>query len=340
MKHLSTILFTLALSLALAQPKEMRLFIWSEYMDPGIIKAFEKKFGLKVIVQLYESNEDMLAKLQAGGSGQFDIIVPSHYMLPALTNLKLVQPLDHSKIPNLKNLDESFKNPAYDPGSKYSVAYQFGSSGILYRKDKLKTAPDSWAAIFDPKQQPGSFTFIDDSREMLSIALRYQGKTINSRDPQVVRNAGKLLADTRKSSKFISFESGVGGMNRVMSGQATMAIVYSGDGMRAASENNKVAFVMPKEGSTLAVDTMMITAKAANPEGAYKFINYILDAKIGAQLTNWTQFGTPNSAARPLLDASLKNAPIYTNLSNLEAIEDLGKDTRIYDEIWTALKSR
>jgi spermidine/putrescine transport system substrate-binding protein len=339
MKRFIALLMVLC-SLALAQKNEVRLFIWSEYMDPEIPKQFEKATGIKLRITLFESNEDMLAKLQAGGSGQFDVIVPSHYMLPALVNLKLIRPLDQSKIPNLKNLDPSFRNPTYDPSSKYSAAYQISSSGILYRKDKLKTAPDSWAAIFDPKLQPGPFTLIDDSREMLSIALRYQGQTINSRDPQVVRKAGMLLADTRKSGKFISFESGVGGMNRVMSGQASMAIVYNGDGMRAASENPKVAFVMPKEGGTLSVDAMMVTLKAPNPEGAYKFINYILDAKIGAQLSNWTQFGTPNAAARPLLDASVKDSPIYANLANLEAIQDLGKDTRIYDEIWTALKSR
>jgi spermidine/putrescine transport system substrate-binding protein len=339
MKSLIAALMVLC-SLALAQKNELRVFIWSEYMDPEIPKQFEKATGTKVRISLFESNEDMLAKLQAGGSGQFDLIVPSHYMIPALLNLKLIRPLDLSKIPNLKNLDPSFQNPSYDPGSKHSVAYQLSSSGILYRKDKLKTAPDSWAAIFDPKQQAGPFTFIDDSREMLSIALRYQGQTINSRDPQVVRKAGQLLADTRKSGKFISFESGVGGMNRVLSGQASMAIVYSGDGMRAASENKNVVFVLPKEGSTLAVDAMMITSKAANPEAAYKFINYILDAKIGAQLSNWTQFGTPNAAARPMLEPALKNAAIYSSLANLEAIQDLGKDTRIYDEIWTALKSR
>ena len=134
---------------ASAQQKRLNLFIWSEYIDPAVIKTFEKNTGAKVVTTLYESNEDMLAKLQAGGTKQYDIIVPSGYIVPVLLKQNLLRPLDATKIPNLKNLSERFRKVDFDSGNKYTVAYLWGTSGIGYRKDKFKGTPDSWAIMFD-----------------------------------------------------------------------------------------------------------------------------------------------------------------------------------------------
>ncbi|MER3444617.1 MAG: polyamine ABC transporter substrate-binding protein [Meiothermus sp.] len=330
-------------SLALAQNKEMRLFIWSEYMDPAIIAAFEKQYGLKVRIELYESNEDMLAKLQAGGVSQYDVIVPSDFIIPTLVALKLLQPLDKGKVPNLKNLDPKFANPPFDPGNKYSAAYQWGMSGIMYRKDKVKTPPDSWAVIFDPKQS-GNYVLMDSIREMMGGALRYLGYSINTRDPKQVQAAGKLLLEAKKSKRAVGFEGGVGAKNRLVAGSATYAVVYNGDAIKAASENPNVAFVVPKEGAALFLDNMAIPAKAPNPDAAHKFINFILEPKIGAQLSNYNRYATPNKAALPFINKEdLKNPAIYPTGSvkaKLEFVLDLGKDARLYDEVWTQVKSR
>jgi len=329
-------------TLAFAQ-KEMRLFIWSEYMDPAIIKAFEKQYNLKVRIDLYESNEDMIAKLQAGGVSQYDVVVPSDFVVPSMIQLGLLKPLDSAKIPNLKNLDAKFKSPPFDPGNKYSVAYQWGMVGLMYRKDKVKATPTSWSALFDPKGS-GPYVLMDSIREMLGVALRYQGQSVNAKDPKVVQAAGKLLLEAKKSSRALGFEGGVGAKNRLVAGTATYAVVYNGDAIKAADESPRVAFVVPKEGSTLFLDNMAIPAKAPNPDAAYKFINFILDAKVGAQLSNYNRYATPNAAAKPYITpADLKNPAIYPSaevMKSLEFILDLGKDSRLYDEVWTTVKSR
>lgn len=343
MKRVSAILLALMLGLGLAQPKQMRLFIWSEYMDPEIIKAFEKKFGLKVIIQLYESNEDMLAKLQAGGVSQYDLIVPGDYIIPSLVQLKLIQPLDKSKVPNLKNLDSKFANPPFDPGNKYSAAYQWGMSGIMYRKDKVTSPPTSWSAILAPGGS-GPYVMMDSIREMMGGALRYLGHSINSKDPKQVQAAGKLLLEAKKNQRALGFEGGVGAKNRLVGGSANYAVVYNGDAIKAADENTNVAFVVPKEGAALFLDNMAIPAKAPNADAAHKFINFILDAKVGAQLSNFNRYATPNKAALAFINKNdLKNPAIYPSeavKSKLEFVLDLGKDSKLYDEVWTAVKSR
>ena len=342
MKRLVIVAILAFFTLAFAQ-KEMRLFIWSEYMDPEIIKAFEKQNNLKVRIDLYESNEDMLAKLQAGGVSQYDVIVPGDYIIPTLINLKLIQPLDKSKVPNLKNLDPKFANPPYDPGNQYSAAYQWGMSGIMYRKDKVQSPPDSWAAILGPKGS-GPYVLMDSIREMMGGALRYLGYSINSKDPKQVQAAGKLLLDAKKSSRALGFEGGVGAKNRLVAGTATYAVVYNGDAIKAAGESKNVAFVVPKEGAALFVDNMAIPARAPNPDAANKFINFILEAKIGAQLSNYNRYATPNKAALAYINKDdLGNPAIYPSeavKSKLEFVLDLGKDSRLYDEVWTAVKSR
>jgi spermidine/putrescine transport system substrate-binding protein len=329
------------LALGLAQ-KELRLFIWSEYMDPAILEAFSKQTGLRVRVDLYESNEELIAKLQAGGVGQYDVIFPSDFYVPSIIQLKLVQPLDHSKIPNLKNVDDKFKNPPFDPGNRYSAAYQWGTTGLIYRKDRVGE-PKSWAVIFKEPKAP--FILMDSPRQMLGNVLKYLGYSVNTKNPKEVQQAGQVLLQAKRSRYFLGFEGGVGGKNRVVAGAATYAVVYNGDAVKAADENpGKVAFTIPQEGATLWVDSMMIPAKAPNPEGAHRFINFILDPKVGAQLSNFNRYATPNKAALPHINpADRKNPAIYPPgdlMKRLEFILDLGKDNRIYDEVWTAVKSR
>jgi len=342
MKALSVILTLLILPLAFAQQREMRLFIWSEYMDPAIIRAFEQRFNLRVRIDLYESNEDMLAKLQAGGVSQYDVIVPGDYIIPTLIQLRLIQPLDHSKIPNLKNLDPKFANPPFDRGNRHSVAYQWGMSGIMYRKDRVPT-PTSWSVILGPgADRP--FVLMDSIREMLGGALRFQGRSINSRNPAEVQAAGQVLLNAKRNPRFLGFEGGVGAKNRLVAGTATYAVVYNGDALRAVAENKNVGFVVPREGAALFLDNLAIPARAPNREAAHQFINFILDARIGAQLSNFNRYATPNKAALPFINAQdRRNPAIYpdaTTMAKLEFVLDLGRDARIYDEVWTAVKSR
>lgn len=161
----STALAALMFGFSSAQNKTLNLFNWSEYIDPALVKAFEKKEGVRVNQTYYESNEDMLAKLKQGGTKQYDIVVPSGYIMSTLTRQNLLRPLDKSLLPNFKNLGAKFQNPDFDAGSKFSVAYFWGTTGVGYRIDKLpKNFDKSWALFFDLKKVPGPFQFLDDAR--------------------------------------------------------------------------------------------------------------------------------------------------------------------------------
>lgn len=348
MKKMTILLLTvmlLMLSINAWAQEELKIFIWSEYLDPDVPAAFEKETGIKVRMDLYESNEDMLAKLQAGGVSQYDIIVPSDYILPALMKLKLIKELDQTKIPNLKNLLPRFKQTAYDPGNKFTAAYQWGTVGLLYRSDMLKNYNGSWSTIFDPAQSPGNFLLVDSSREMLGIALLYLGYDFNSTDPKELVAAADLLASTKKRQDCLGFKGGVGGKNDVVAGSAAAAIVYNGDAIQAVTNNEDIplVFAIPKEGSEIWFDSMAIPAKAPNTEAAYKWINYILDGKVGAQVSNWNQYASPNAASMEFITPEdLANPGIYPDAESMKTLhftEDLGKKMKIVDEAWTRAKS-
>jgi len=325
---------------------EVRIFSWSEYMDEvNFPKEFEEATGIKVTLDLYESNEEMLAKLQAGGLGQYDIIIPSDYIMPSLINLNMLTPLDHSKIPNIKNLSDKFTNPSFDPGNKYSVGWQWGTVGLMYNKKKLSESDvQSWSILFDPDRKPGTFYLIDSVREMLGATLMYLGYDFNTTVPKELKEAADLLVTTKKREACLGFKGGVGGKNDVISGTASAAVVYNGDAIQTVSENpDKYGFIVPREGSAIWIDSMCIPAKAPNLEAAYKWINWVLEPKVGAALSNYNQYATPNEAAKQYISKEdLANPGIWPTpeiMKTLVFVKDLGKDNSIVDQAWTRVKS-
>ena len=308
--------------------------------------AFEKKFGIKVRLDIFENNEEMVAKLQAGGVRQYDIIVPSDYIMPVLIAQNLIQPLDHSKIPNLKNLKPLFRQTGYDPGNRYSVAYQWGTVGLMYRKDRVSAdAVTSWSVLFNVDRQPGPFWLIDGVREMMGIALVYLGKDFNSADPLDLKAAADLLVATKRTRNCLGFKSGVGGKNDVAAGTAVAAIVYNGDAIQSVTEDlQHLGFVIPKEGSEIWLDSMCIPSQAPNPDAAHTWINWILEPEVGAALSNYNQYATPNAAAEPFITPEdLTNPGIHPTeeiMKTLHFTRDLGKGNRIMDEAWTHVKSQ
>jgi spermidine/putrescine transport system substrate-binding protein len=333
-----------AMSLAWAQNQTLQLYTWTDYIDPSIVRDFEQATGIKVRITYYESNEEMQAKLQAGGVSQFDLVVPSDFIVPVLINLKLLQPLDKSKIPNLKNLDPKFANPPYDPGNRYTVGYLWGTVGLMYRTDIFKTPPASWSVLFDPKEQKGPFTLMDSPREMLGIGQRYLGLSVNNTDPAQIRRVINTLLTAKQSRNFKGFQGGVSATKLLLANQIVAAVVYNQDALRTAEGNPRYGFTIPREGSTLFIDSMAIPAKAPNPEAAHRFINFILDAKIGARLAEYQQSATPNAAAKKLLKPEmLKNPAIWPTEAQMRVLEfilDQGSNNRVLDEAWTRVKSR
>ncbi|MGC8493950.1 MAG: polyamine ABC transporter substrate-binding protein [Syntrophobacteraceae bacterium] len=330
---------------AWAAQKTLNLFIWSEYIDPKIPQEFEKATGIKVNITTYESNEAMMAKLQAGGDSEYDVIVPSSYVIKPLEHLHLVQKLNHSLIPNLKNLKKMFRNSPNDPGNVYSVAYQWGTTGLLYRKDKVKNFQNTWGLLFNEKMNQGPFYLIDDERSMMGIALLYLGYPFNSTDPAQLKKAADLLVKVKKYPDCLGFRGGVGAKNDVVAGTAVAAIVYNGDAAKAINKNKNIpmAYTIPKEGSEIWYDNMMITDKAPHPKAANEFINFILSPKIGAQLSDYNEYATPNEASMPYIDKGDHDDPaIYPSeavLKTLHTTRDLGEKMKLLDAAWTRAKS-
>lgn len=325
-----------------AAPNQLNLFIWSEYLDPAIVADFEKQFNCKVTIDLYEDEAAMMAKLQAGGASVYDVVVPPDHKVTALIKLSLIAPLRRENVPNFKNLDERFRNPPYDPGNRYTVAYQWGTVGIFLRVKNGKAYPATWGLVFDPKLQPGTFVLIDSARDLIGAALKFKGHSLNSVEPAHLREARELVLDAKR--RCVGFDNSVGGKNKILSKTAQASIVFSGEAVRGQSEDKDTAYMIPKEGSQIWQDNLAVLAQAPHRDLAEKFINFLLDPKVGARISNFTQFATPNKAAREFIkSADLNNPAIYPppeTVAKLEFLEDLGTKSRLYDEIWTQIKSK
>ena len=325
-----------------AESNKLNLFIWSEYIDPQIVKQFEKEFGCKVTQDVYEDAESMLAKIQGGGVSLYDVVVPPDHLVPAMVKLKLLAPLRHENIPNLKNLDEKFAGPPYDRANQYTVAYQWGTVGVYLRKAKDQTVEPTWGLFFDKHRQPGSFVLIDSVRDLLGAALKYKGHSLNSTDPAQLKEARDLILDAKR--RCVGFDGSVGARNKVLAKTARAAIVYSGEAARGTADDTDTTYFIPREGSQIWLDNLAVPAKAPHRDLAEKFINFILDGQIGAQLANYTQFATPNRAARQFIKPeSLSNPAIYPPpeiMAKLECVEELSADTQLYDEIWPQINVR
>ena len=340
-------LFVAAMALLLAfsaraEKQTLNLFIWSEYIDPAVVAGFEKQFDCKVNLDLYEDVESMLAKVQGGGGSLYDVVVPTDHVVTAMIKLNLLAPLRHENIPNLKNLDAKFTSPPYDRGNKFTVAYQWGTLGVFARQTKDKPLPQTWGIFFDPSQQPGSFLLIDSPRDLMGAALKYKGHSVNSTDPKQLKEARDLIIAAKKRSR--GFDGSVGAKNKVLAKSVKAAIVYSGEGVKGMAEDKGTVYFIPKEGGIIWVDNLAVLAKAPHRELAEKFINFILDPKIGARLSNFVQYSSPNKAAKELIrPEDLKNPAIYPPpeiMSRLEFLEDLGAKMRLYDEVWTQVKAK
>jgi spermidine/putrescine transport system substrate-binding protein len=342
MRLLSSIFTILFAGTAFGSDCKMNLFTWSEYIDPEIITEFETKNDCKVIVDLFEDNESMLAKLESGGDSLYDVIIPSDYIVSALRAKKLLASLEKKNIPNLVNIDPKFINPSYDPGNEFTLPYQWGTVGIYLRKKPGKEIEESWSILFDPKKQYGSFVMIDSMRESMGGALKYLGHSLNTVDPKVLVQARDLLIEAKK--RAVGFESGVGGKNKVLAKGVDVAIAYNGDAVRGMNEDPDTYYFIPKEGGEIWVDNMAIPRNAPNKVMAEKFINFILDPQIGAKLSNFNQYATPNKESLKFISEEDRNNkaiyPAPETMSKLELLQDLGQNTRLFDEIWTQVKSR
>ncbi|MGD8465464.1 MAG: spermidine/putrescine ABC transporter substrate-binding protein [Anaerolineae bacterium] len=321
---------------------ELHVYNWSEYIDPEIYEEFENEFGVKVVEDTFSSNEDLLAKLQAGASG-YDVIVPSDYMVAIMIELDLLAELNYDNIPNFSNISDTFKDPPYDPGNTYSVPYQWGTTGIGYNADEFDEPPGSWAYLFDPEMAApyaGRMSMLNDPRETIGAALKYLGYSVNSTDEAQLEEAKQLLIQQKE---WVSTYDSDGFEDLLAAGETLLGHGWSGDFFAAAEEAEQVWYIIPDEGGVIWTDNLAVPKTAPSQYTAEVFINYLLRPEVGAKITNYTWYGSPNQASEEFIDAEILEEPaIYPPpevMDKLEFLRDVGEATTLYDRIWTEIKT-
>jgi spermidine/putrescine-binding protein len=322
--------------------EELHIFNWSEYIDPEVYTAFEEEFGVRVIEDTFSSNEELLAKLQAGATG-YDLIVPSDYMVEIMIGEGLLAEINHENIPNLDNLSGLFSDPPYDPGLVYCVPYQWGTTGIGYNSEALEEVPDSWDYIFNPgmaAQYEGKITMLNDSREAIGAALKYLGYSLNTTDEAQLEEAKQVLLAQKPflySYDSDQFE------DLIASDEVLLGHGWSGDYFAAAVEDERIWYVIPNEGAVVWADNLCVPESSENQYTAEVFINYILQPEIAAQITNFTWYASPVEAANEFIDSEILEEPaIYPSaetMQRLEWIQDVGDATPLYERIFTEVKA-
>lgn len=319
--------------------KKLNVYIWSEYLPKEVIDEFTRRTGIAVRYDLYDSNEPVLEKLQSGVAA-YDLVVPSDYMVRILIQLKLLRPLDRAKLKNLGNLDPRFMDKEFDPKNAYSLPYLWGTTGYGYNRERSGRSFDSWGPLFDPANK-GQILMLDDMRECFAAALKYQGQSLNSTDPAVLKRAADLLKRQKELVK--TYNSG-DYENILASGDVEFAHGYNGQIAKlVAREPRKFAFVLPTEGATIWMDSVCIPARARNVEAIYAFLDYILEPEVNARIVNGIRYASANVPARKFILPEILNDPaVYPSqeaLAKCEFLEDIGDATSILDEYWTEIKS-
>jgi len=319
---------------AAAADQALNIYNWDTYIDPAVLTDFEREFGVKIRYDLYENNEAMLATVEAGTT-DYDIVVPSDYMVEIMRTEGLLAPLNKNNIPNFQNLDPSFVSPVYDPGNRYCVPYQWGTLGIGYNVKATGREITSLQDLFDPAFA-GRVALLDDPRQALGIALLFLGHSPNTTSPQEIATARDFLIEHADQIAVYAPDTG---QDLLAEGQVDLAFEYSGDILQVMADNPDLRYVIPEEGSIIWTDNMCILATATHKETAEKFINYVLEPKVGAAISNYTHFSSPNQAALPLLNPEDRdNLALYPSdevRQRLFFLADVGTaGTELYEAAW------
>lgn len=317
----------------------LTVYNWGEYIDPSLIKKFEKQTGIKVIYETFDSNEAMMTKIEQGGTN-YDIAVPSEYTIEQMKARHLLKKIDKQKIPNLKNIDPDFLNLNFDKNNQYSIPYFWGTVGIVYNKKLLKGYNfDSWNDLWDPSLKR-KVVLVDSAREVIGVGLNSMGKSLNSTDTNELNAATKKLIKLAPNIKAVIGDEVT---QMMINGDAEVALTWSGQAADMMNENDDLTYSVPKEGSNLWFDNMVIPKTAKNVEGAHKFINFMLDPKVAAQNADYVGYSTPNKAALKLLDPKVvhdeRYYPSKELRSKLHVYKNLGKEKiGEYNELFLKFK--
>lgn len=319
-------------------PRELHLYTWADYVKQELVERFEKEHNAKVVIDTFDSNESMYAKLKAGATG-YDLITPSSYMVSIMASQGLLQPVDHAKLPNIKNIDPDYLKLALDPEMKVSVPYMLTNTGFAYLRTKLANVDPSWA-VFERADARGRATMLNDMRETIGAALKFRGYSLNTTDDRQLTEARDVVLRWKKNlAKFENeqYKSGIA------SGEFLLVHAYNGDILQVMPENADIVFAVPKEGTSMSCDDFVIPKDARNVDLAHAYINFMHDPQAAAENTEQIQYLCPNAPSYPLLSPDFRSNPaVFMDpaiRAKSEVIRDLGADNAKYTKIWDEIKA-
>lgn len=329
------------LALVAASPtwaEDLRIFGWANEMPDEVLAGFEAETGITVTFDTFDSNESMIAKLDAGGAG-YDLVNPSQYAVQVLINRGTIVELDHSKIDTYGKIAPAFNAVSYDPGNKYSIPYVWGTTGLAYNKTCVDAPITSWGALFDEKYK-GRVYMLDNMLAAYIAGLQINGFSANTSDPAEIEKATETLIAQKP---MLAGYNSTNFADLVSSGEACIVQSWSSSVLQAIESNPDVVYVLPEEGGTMWIDGYAILSDAPNPDAAYKFLSYILRPEVAAKTTELTKTATVVTESKALLpEAIASNSAIFPSeetIAKADFILDLGDAMKFYQDGWTKVKA-
>ena len=336
---------------------EVNLFVWTEYIPQEIIDCFEEAYNIQVNKDEYSSNEEMYAKLSAGGAN-YDLVQPTDYIVPLMIRQELLQKLDKSKLPVLEGFDPNYMNLAFDPNNEYTIPYQAGTDAIVINTDAVESMPQSWADLWNP-DYAGRMVALDDSRAIIGLTLLTLGYDVNATDPAQLAEAKAKLSELMPNIKLFDSDSP---KTALIAGDVDLGITWTGEAFLAQQENPAIAYVYPSEGAMIWQDNYAIPTDAPHLDAAYAWLNYSLQPELFWMMLRDFPYTNPSTATLdyakanamstenadgdPITLGDLYSAYMNSNITNtppeaLKAgnrIADVGDALPLYDQIWTEVK--
>lgn len=319
------------------EEKVLNVFNWSEYLPQEVLDNFEQETGIKVNYTTFSSQEEMIAKIEAGGAN-YDVIVPTNYSVEGLVARDMLQELDLSKIPHHKDIMPEYLGRDFDPENKYTLPYMAGSSSICVNTEKVTREITSWNDIWDPAFA-NQIVLLDDSRDIIGMTLKSLGYSVNETDPAKLEEAKVKLKELVPRVKAFDSDSP---KTLFISNEVVIGVTYNGESALAMQENPAIKYIYPKEGAILWMDNMAIPSNAQHPDNAHKFIDFVLSPEAGVKIALEFPYAVPSTEVFKLLPEELQNntasyAPAEA-IENGEYQKDLGEATVTFDEIWSEIK--
>ena len=323
---------------------ELNIFVWTEYIPQDMIECFELVYGITVNRDEYSSNEEMYAKISAGGTN-YDLVQPTDYIVPLMIRQGLLAELDQTKLPALSNFDPAYLNPSFDPGNKYSLPYQAGTDAIVVNTETVENVPTSWADLWKP-EYAGRMVFLDDSRATIGLTLLTLGYDVNTTDPAQLEEAKNKLAELVPNIKLFDSDSP---KTALIAGDVDLGMTWTAEALLAQQENPAIQYIYPTEGPILWQDNWVMVKDAPHADAAYAWLNYTNQGNIFWMMLRDFPYTNPNAAAleyakenyTDLYDAYMASPITNTPpevVANGHRIEDVGEATPLYDNIWVEVK--